>query len=113
MSKDVPKSDECIKVSSEMPKLYELYKTVIDDCYIILKEALSEDAIKSIEEQYPNKRYFEIFLFRYVRKYNQADTAREMKISQVELSKRLNHCMESWNRKEYSQTRVIFLQSVL
>ena len=55
MSKEDPKSDECIKVSSEKPKLNELYKTVIDDCYKILKRALSEDAIKSIEKQFGSK----------------------------------------------------------
>ena len=55
MSMENPKSDECIKISSEKPKLNELYKTLIDDCFIILKGALSEDAIKSIEEQFGSK----------------------------------------------------------
>ena len=44
--------------------------------------------IKSISGQYPKKRYYEIFNLRYIKKFNQIDIAREMKISQVELSKR-------------------------
>ena len=44
--------------------------------------------VKSINTKFPKKRYYEIFSLRYIRKYNQTDIAREMKISQVELSKR-------------------------
>ena len=44
--------------------------------------------VKMISEQFPKKRYYEIFSLRYIRKYNQTEIAREMKISQVELSKR-------------------------
>ena len=44
--------------------------------------------VKIIDSKFPKKRYYEIFVLRYIKKYNQTDIAREMKISQVELSKR-------------------------
>ena len=44
--------------------------------------------IKIIDSKFPKKRYYEIFTLRYIKKLNQTDIAREMKISQVELSKR-------------------------
>lgn len=44
--------------------------------------------VKSISAKFPKKRYYEIFTLRYMKKLNQMDIAREMKISQVELSKR-------------------------
>lgn len=44
--------------------------------------------VKIIDSKFPKKRYYEIFSLRYIKNYNQTDIAREMKISQVELSKR-------------------------
>ena len=44
--------------------------------------------IKQINRQYPAKRYYEIFYLRYIKKRNQSEIAQEMKISQMELSKR-------------------------
>jgi len=44
--------------------------------------------VKSIDSKFPKKRYYEMFNLRYMKKMNQMDMAREMKISQVELSKR-------------------------
>ncbi len=44
--------------------------------------------VKDIDEQYPGKKYYEIFSLRYMKNLNQTDIAKEMKISQVELSKR-------------------------
>ncbi len=44
--------------------------------------------VKDINEQYPGKKYYEIFSLRYMKNLNQTDIAKEMKISQVELSKR-------------------------
>ena len=44
--------------------------------------------VKIIDSKFPKKRYYEIFSLRYIKKLNQTDIAREMKISQVELSKR-------------------------
>ena len=44
--------------------------------------------IKSVSAKFPKKRYYEIFVLRYIKKYNQTDIARTMKISQIELSKR-------------------------
>ena len=55
MSKEDPRPDECIGVPTEKPKLKELYKTVIDDCYLLLKEVLSETAFDSIKAQFGTK----------------------------------------------------------
>lgn len=44
--------------------------------------------VKMIDKQYPKKRYYEIFALRYLRRFNQTEIARNMKISQIELSKR-------------------------
>ncbi len=44
--------------------------------------------VKSVDDKFPKKRYFEIFSYRYIKRYNQSQIAREMKLSQVELSKR-------------------------
>ena len=44
--------------------------------------------VKMIDKKFPKKRYFEIFSLRYIKRFNQTEIAREMKISQVELSKR-------------------------
>lgn len=44
--------------------------------------------ILNIDSKFPKKGYYEIFAFRYIRKYSQMETARELKISQIELSKR-------------------------
>lgn len=44
--------------------------------------------VKAISIKFPKKRYYEMFTLRYMKKMHQADIAREMKISQVELSKR-------------------------
>jgi len=44
--------------------------------------------VAEISKKYPKKRYFDIFSFRYIKKFGQAEIARELKISQVELSKR-------------------------
>ena len=55
MSKEDPKPDELIKVSSEKPKLKELYNAVINDCYLILNRVLSEAVIDSIKKQFGSK----------------------------------------------------------
>ena len=44
--------------------------------------------VAEVSKKYPKKRYFDIFTYRYIKRYGQAETARELKISQVELSKR-------------------------
>lgn len=44
--------------------------------------------VKMIDKKFPKKRYYEIFSLRYIKRFNQTEIAREMKISQVELSKR-------------------------
>ena len=44
--------------------------------------------VKQISRQYPKKKYYDIFYFRYIKRYKQSRIAQEMKISQAELSKR-------------------------
>jgi len=44
--------------------------------------------VKKIDDRYPQKKYYEIFSLRYIRRYSQTEIARNLKISQVELSKR-------------------------
>ena len=44
--------------------------------------------VKDIDEKNPQKNYFEIFSLRYIKKFNQGEIAKELKISQIELSKR-------------------------
>ncbi len=44
--------------------------------------------VQSVSQKFPKKRYNEIFAYRYIKKLNQIEIARQMKISQVELSKR-------------------------
>ncbi len=90
-------TDNIINLKEEIQRSekYDAVDTLIDPANFYPQKRISEHTldkliqiIKSIEEQYPNKRYFEIFLYRYIKRLNQTDTAREMKISQVELSKR-------------------------
>lgn len=84
-----------LKEEIQRSEKYDAVDNLIDPANFCPKKRISENTvdklaqvIKAIEEQYPNKRYFEIFLYRYIKRLNQTDTAREMKISQVELSKR-------------------------
>ena len=44
--------------------------------------------IKIIDEKYPQKKFYEIFSLRYIKRFNQTEIARNLRISQVELSKR-------------------------
>ena len=44
--------------------------------------------IEKIDNQYPQKKYYEIFSMRYIKRFNQMEIARNLKISQIELSKR-------------------------
>ena len=84
-----------LKEEIQRSEKYDAVDDLIDPANFCPRKRVSENTVdkfvqivKSIEEKYPNKRYFEMFLYRYVRRLNQTDTAREMKISQVELSKR-------------------------
>ena len=90
-------NDDIINLKEEIQRSekYDAVDTLIDPANFYPKKRISEHTlekliqiIKTLEEQYPNKRYFEIFMYRYIKRFNQTDTAREMKISQVELSKR-------------------------
>lgn len=46
------------------------------------------DIIKIIDRRFPNKQYYQIFIYRYVKRLKQTEIARELNISQIELSKR-------------------------
>lgn len=74
---------------------YDATDMLIDPADFCPQKRVSEHTIekliqlvKMIDKKFPKKRYFEIFSLRYIRRYNQTEIAREMKISQVELSKR-------------------------
>jgi len=74
---------------------YDSVDSLIDPLEFCPQKKISENTvdklvqiIKKIDKQYPQKRYYEIFILRYLRRFNQAEIARDMKISQVELSKR-------------------------
>lgn len=74
---------------------YDATDMLIDPADFCPQKRVSEHTIdkliqlvKIIDKKFPKKRYFEIFSLRYIRRYNQTEIAREMKISQVELSKR-------------------------
>lgn len=84
-----------LKEEIQRSEKYDSVDSLIDPLDFCPQKRISEPTIdklvqivKSIDAQYPKKRYYEIFSLRYIKRYNQMQTAREMKISQVELSKR-------------------------
>jgi len=84
-----------LKEEIQRSEKYDAVDMLIDPLEFCPQKRISEHTIdrliqivKSVNEKYPKKRYFEIFSLRYIKKYRQAEIAREMKISQVELSKR-------------------------
>lgn len=90
-SKDIVNLKEEIQRSEK----YDAVDMLIDPLEFCPQKRVSEHTVdkliqivKMIDSQYPKKRYYEIFSLRYIRRYNQTEIAREMKISQVELSKR-------------------------
>ena len=44
--------------------------------------------VRSIDAQYPKKDYYKIFALRYIKRYDQFETARYVGLSSEELSKR-------------------------
>jgi len=44
--------------------------------------------VKRIDKEHPQKKYYQIFSLRYIKRYNQMEIARYLNISQIELSKR-------------------------
>ena len=84
-----------LKEEIQRSEKYDAVEMLIDPLEFCPQKRVSEHTvekliqiIKLISSQYPKKRYYEIFSLRYLRRYNQMEIAREMKISQVELSKR-------------------------
>ena len=55
-------------------------------------EEILDDLIKTvkvIDAKFPNKEFYKMFYMRYIEHFSQSEIAREMRISQAELSKRL------------------------
>lgn len=94
---DTKTKKEIINLKEEIQRAerYESVDMLIDPLDFCPQKRISEhtvdrliNLVKQISEQYPNKKYYDIFSLRYIKKYKQAEIAQEMKISQVELSKR-------------------------
>ena len=84
-----------LKEEIQRSEKYDSTDGLIDPIEFCPQKRISEHTIeklikliKQIDEQHPTKNYYKIFSLRYVKKLNQTDIARELKISQVELSKR-------------------------
>ncbi len=50
--------------------------------------------IKTIDQKFPDKKYFEIFTLRYLKNYSQGEIAKMMHISKTELAKRFMELIE-------------------
>ena len=84
-----------LKEEIQRSERYDSTDVLIDPADFCVQKRVSEHTldkliqiVKVVGGKFPKKRYYEIFKLRYIRKLNQAEIAREMKISQVELSKR-------------------------
>ena len=84
-----------LKEEIQRSEKYDSSDMLIDPLDFCPQKRISEHTIekliqivKMIDKKFPKKRYYEIFTLRYIKKFHQVDIAREMKISQVELSKR-------------------------
>ncbi len=84
-----------LKEEIQRSEKYDAVDTLIDPLEFCPPKKISEATIdklvkivKIVDKQYPKKRYYEIFSLRYIKKLNQVEIARNMKISQTELSKR-------------------------
>lgn len=84
-----------LKEEIQRSEKYDSVDMLIDPLDFCPQKRISEytiekliQIVKVIDTRFPKKRYYEIFVLRYMKKLNQSDIAREMKISQVELSKR-------------------------
>lgn len=94
---EIKQQKDLINLKEEIQKSerYDAVSMLIDPLDFCPQKRVSEhtvdrlvNIVKQIDRQYPNKRYYEIFYLRYIKKYKQAKIAQEMTISQVELSKR-------------------------
>lgn len=84
-----------LKEEIQRSERYDSTDVLIDPADFCPQKRVSEHTldkliqiVKIIGGKFPKKRYYEIFKLRYIKKLNQNEIAREMKISQVELSKR-------------------------
>ncbi len=90
-------NEQIVNLKEEIQKSekYDATDGLIDPIEFCPQKRISEHTvenlvklIKIIDEKHPTKDYYKIFTLRYIKKLNQTDIARELKISQVELSKR-------------------------
>ncbi len=96
LKKNTQKSIIDIKEETKKNEQYEGIDALIDPIEFCPKKKVQKDDldklikdIKKIDSANPSKRYLEIFTLRYIKNLNQNDIAKIIKISQVELSKRL------------------------
>lgn len=84
-----------LKEEIQRSEKYDNVDSLIDPLEFCPQKRVSQNTlekliqiVKNIDSNYPTKKYYEIFNLRYIKKFNQNEIAREIKISQVELSKR-------------------------
>lgn len=84
-----------LKEEIQRSEKYDTVDSLIDPLEFCPKKQASATAleklikiVKNIDSKNPNKKYYEIFFLRYINKLSQHEIARELKVSQAELSKR-------------------------
>ena len=84
-----------LKEEIQRSEKYDSVDELIDPLELCPQKRVSRIAIEklckivyAIDKKYPQKKYYEIFSLRYIKKYNQTEIARALNISQIELSKR-------------------------
>ncbi len=84
-----------LKEEIQRSEKYDAVGSIIDPLEFYPKKKFGRETveklakiIRKIDKQYPQKRYYEMFSLRYIKKYSQTDMARILKASQIELSKR-------------------------
>ncbi len=84
-----------LKEEIQRSEKYDAVDVLIDPLEFCPQKRVSEHTIeklihivKAIDSKFPSKKYYDIFSLRYIRKNNQTEIAQNLKISQVELSKR-------------------------
>jgi len=84
-----------LKEEIQRSQKYENVESLIDPLEFCPQKRVSEHTlekliqiIKTIDMKFPRKGYYELFSLRYVKRFKQSDIARDMSISQIELSKR-------------------------
>jgi len=84
-----------LKEEIQRSEKYNAVDNLIDPLEFCPQKRVSENTIeklirlvKLIDDQYPKKQYYKIFSLRYMKRYDQNEIARQLKIPQTELSKR-------------------------